>query len=400
MTQVKARANDIAGQINFALMERAANEGMNFSRYLEKIDPSDGYGDGLDAFERQLQIANIKTRTYMGEGIYADRFDAFDKNDATRALGIEFLHRCWRNAVHGMAGKRAPYADSDGIVGGSMRPFVDAAQERYAQIQPAVPISELIAFTTPIDGDAYRAAYLEDDTDEVRMKRVAEGADIPGAKLTASEKTVRLVKYGRALTMTYERLRRMRIDQVAFHIARLAVQAETDKVAQIIDVAVSGDGNAGTTAPVHELTDLDTGTTANNLTVKAWLAFKMKFTNPYAITTALTQEGPALALQLLNMGSANIPLVSLEGPAGFGGLTPINPELRDNVRLGWLSDAPSGKIVGIDRRFAIERVTEIGSNISETQRFITNQTQVLTLTETEGYAKLDNAAVRVLDLTQ
>lgn len=391
MTQVKARAADISGQINFALMERAANEGLNFSRYLEKLDPSEGYGDGLDAFERQLQLANIKTRTYMGEGIYADRFDAFDKDDGTRALGIEFIHRCWRSAVHGLAGKRSLYSDGEHIVGSAMRPYIDAAQERFAQIQPAVPLSELIAFTTPIDGDAYKAVYLEDDTDEVRMKRVAEGADVPGAKLTSSEQTVRLVKYGRALSISYERLRRMRIDQVAFHIARLAVQAESDKVVQALDVATAG-------APSHDLTTLDSSTTANNLTVKAWLAFKMKFTNPYAITTALTQEDVALALQLLNMGNANIPLINIQDQAGFGGLTPINPELRDNVRLGWLADAPSGKIVGIDKRFALERVTEIGSNINETQRFITNQTQVLVMTETEGYAKIDNKAVQILDL--
>ena len=279
-----------------------------------------------------------------------------------------------------------------------MRPYVDAAQERFEQIQPAIPISELIAFTTPIDNDTYRAVYLEDNVEEERMVRVGEGDEVPGAKLTSGEHVVRLHKYGRKLTTTYEQLRRMRIDQVAWHIARMAIQAEVDKVAAIIDVLVNGDGNANA-AEVFDLTTLDSGTTANNLTVKAWLAFKMKFQNPYAVTHALTQEDVALAMMMLNMGNANIPLVEIQQQAGFGGFTPINPELRDNVRLGWLTDAPAAKIVAFDKRFAIERATEIGSTITETARWVTRQTQELVMTESEGYALVDDVAVKVLDLS-
>ena len=72
--------------------------------------------------------------------------------------------------------------------------------------------------------------------------------------------------------------------------------------------------------------------------------------------------------------------------------------MRDNVRLGWLTDAPAAKIVAFDKRFAIERATEIGSTITETARWVTRQTQELVMTESEGYALVDDVAVKVLDL--
>jgi hypothetical protein len=56
------------------------------------------------------------------------------------------------------------------------------------------------------------------------------------------------------------------------------------------------------------------------------------------------------------------------------------------------------KIVGFDRRFAIERVSETGATIQEVERVITNQTQVVTMTEVEGYGKIDQNSTRILDV--
>src|SRR5262249_33622800 len=147
------------------------------------------------------------------------------------------------------------------------------------------------------------------------------------------------------------------IDKVAFHIARLAIQAEVDKVVAVLDTMINGDGNAGTAATSYDLTDLDPSTTPGNLTLRAWLAFKMKFQNPYIMSAALAQDLVALNLMLLNTGSANIPLVMLPVGAGLGGFTTLNRSLGDAVGIGWLTEAPASKVVAFDPRFAIERVT-------------------------------------------
>ena len=66
--------------------------------------------------------------------------------------------------------------------------------------------------------------------------------------------------------------------------------------------------------------------------------------------------------------------------------------------MGWTSDAPTLKIVGFDKRFAVERVFEIGADIVEVERIARNQTESLFMTEIEGYAKFDPGACLTLNI--
>jgi hypothetical protein len=302
----------------------------------------------------------------------------------------------YRRAIHMSPQERAVYLTTDQPSNSILNPIATAPGARFQQITAAIPLTELVAFNTGINTNIYRAFYLQTDVANTRLLRVTEASEIPGAKLVGSERMIEIYKFGRKLEWSYESARRMPIDLIAFHIARIAVQSEADRVAAALSTIVAGDGNAGTAATVYNLTTLDPTTTANNLTLVAWLTFKMLFLNPYALTTVLAQTGPALKLQLLNTGNANIPLTML--PSGFGGFTPINPGLADGTRLGWTADAPASQLVGFDRRFALERVFEIGANIQEVDKWITRQVNVLTMTESEGYAALDPVAVKILNL--
>jgi hypothetical protein len=408
LTGFRPRVKDLNEQINWRMMEKAYNDGMSLERFLELEDPtSDWSADDdegkLTAFERQLAFMNIATNDDPESGAYADQFRAFeDHGEAGRVLQAEWMAHHYRKVSQSTrkGGGRSILTSDWGTLGSALRPYVEAAQLRTEEIVPAIPLNELVAFTTPIDSNAYRALYLNDTTaDNYRMVRVGEAAEIPGSTLTAGERPVDLYKYGRRLDVSYEILRRAPIPVVAFFIARLAVQAEVDKVSTVIDVLVNGDGNAGTAATVVPLIELDpAATVANVLTLKAWLAFKLKFRNPYTLTTELVREDVLLQQMLLNTGSANVPLLMIQG-TGFGGFTPINPALADNVRYGISDEAPANKILAFDRQFAIERVTEIGANINETQRWIKNQTEIMTFTEVEGYAVIDSKAAKILDLT-
>jgi hypothetical protein len=383
------------------LYEEAAKRGVSLSRFLEMEDPSDQYKDGTDAFTRLVRSAGIVTRSDRFGSYFADPMSAFDRTDESRALVPEWMARRWREVSYGARPQvRAPYLSTDTALNSGLRPYFDQPGVMpESQLTPAIPLSELVAITQPVTTDAVRATYLTRSAAQTRLVRVTEAADMPRAKLTTSERTTRLYKYGRVLEITYEAMRRLPIDEVALYIGLLAVQAEVDKVATVLDVLVNGDGNSGTAATNYNLTTLDTAAVAGTLTVKGWLAFKMKFANPYMITTALAQEAIALQMQLLNVGSANVPLVAVQALSGFGSFDPINPQLRDRVALGYTSDAPASTIVGWDRRFGIRRYTEIGSDIQEVQRWTTRQVETLALSEVEGYATLDPNAVKTLTVS-
>lgn len=399
--EVKAMPAEFVNKLGVETYRAAYSAGMSLSAYLEREMPSDTFKDGMDAFERLLMLADIRVNSLDNEqGVMADPFERFFETPQTRALLPEWMRRVYKRGQGLPVNTRSLYSSADQYPGQILNPWSDAAGVRDSlKLAPQIPINEIVALTTPIDTDTYRALYMTDSAANQRMVRVTEFSDIPKAKLTQSQNTIRLYKYGRALEASYEMLRRQPIDRIAYHIMKLAVQAEIDKLAAIIDVIVNGDGNANS-ATNHNLLTLDADTTSGVLTVKGFLAFKMKFLNPYALTHVLVQEAEALKLILLNTGSANLPTSTIPTVAvnNITGFEVINPTLRTGTRLGVTSDAVANKVIGIDSRFCIERVTEIGSTISEVEKVIGNQTQLITMTENEGYAVLDANANKTLTL--
>ena len=231
------------------------------------------------------------------------------------------------------------------------------------------------------------------------MKRVTEGADIPTTTLVTGEHTLRIHKFGRALRSTYEQLRRQRLDRIAFIIARMALQAEVDKAEIVVSTIVNGDGNANTAAEVLALTALDPAAVAGTLTLRGWLAFKLEFGQAYQPDVVLGQRASILDLLLLPVltNTNQLPIAMLAaGP--FGQVRPIGDRLADGERYGITEDAPADNLVMFDPAQTVERVVEIGGNVSEVERFIQNQTTLFTMTEVEGYGIVDPYAARVLNV--
>ena len=401
LTDVRMRPTELLTRIS-QVREAALNLGVPLSELLEREDPSPDYGPSmqLDAFERLLMVKGIRVAGIPWRGLSADRFEIFGQDRESMELCNEWVSRVWRSVAHRPPSHaRVTFGSDDLPVNSAMRPYYDAAGLRAQQILTAIPLGEILANTSTVDTDAYRAAYLVEPTaPQTRMVRVGETADIPETRIATREQSVYLHKYGRAIRISYEAMRRQPIDRVAFLVARIAVQADTDKLSTAIDALVNGDGN-GNAATVVNLTTLDPATTVNNLTLTAWINFIQQFPNPYALTTVLGRTAATTALMVLNVGTSNTMLAELHTTLGIGGLRPINPELSGTIAVGTTNDAPAAKLVGFDRRFALEELVEAGADINETMRWILNQTEVLTLSEVVGFDILDPMATRILNLS-
>lgn len=381
---------------------RAAYEkGMSLSVYLQEAMPSTDPKDP-DAFTLLMAEAGIRTRSKLGAGVYASTYDQFAKHLEARALLPEWWARQWRQAQTGQQvdTRGTTWDFSDYTPNSWSRSYADDPMAHWSQqIAPAIPLSELVGMTTPIDRPDYRAHYLTYSAAQVRMNRVQPGAEVPLAKLTSGDRTIIAQKFGRALEATYEQLQFQRLDEIAMTIQMMAIQAETDKVAAALYVIINGDGNASTGATNYNLTsDLDTSATAGTLTLKGWLSFKMKFANPYILTTALMTEATALQVALLNVGSANVPLAGFNAGGMVQNLTPIN-STADSVRYGWTSEAPASTVVGFDKRLCLKQLNVIGADISEVERFTRNQTEVFTMTEMNGFCIMDANTAKTLTIS-
>ncbi len=347
---------------------KAREQGMTLTQYLEEMDPSERYNDGLDAFERQLYIAGIRTQSDAVKGIFADTVERFYASDqpASPILFPEFINR----------------------------------QVRIAMLAPPI-LPELIAVTTPVDSDSYRSIYLQDTTASRQMGRVAEFGELPTVKVQTSEKSISLHKYGVKLQGSYEVFRRLRIDLFALHISRIALQAMLDKSQEALDVGINGDGNSNP-ATNYNLTTLDPSTVAGKLTYSAWLRWALKL-YPYQLKTVVGGEAELLSVLTLQFPNINpLMLLSMVNQAATQG--PVNAKIQlaqdiwTSIRLVYLQSAPSNVLFGIDRDMALEMVIEIGASLTETDRVISKQYNEIAISEVVGFGQLIPQAISTLTL--
>lgn len=352
------------------LYEQSKKERISLSQLLERLDPSTE-GSKLTAFERQLKEHNIVAQSIAGKSIYASNVDVFYRTEESKVLFPEFIATTLRESI--MAESILPY---------------------------------LIALTTPIDSNAYRTIYCintPSNKKAAQRKRVTEAADLPKSKLVTAEHTTNIYKYGNAIETSYESLRRIKIDLLQLHVKRIGQEAAHAEVLDILDVIKDGDGNLNP-ATVYRNTTLDTTATAGTLSQKAFVSFLLKFF-PNRCNTIIANE--AGLLQVLNiiypaatasqlvaamlMGAMPLPQ-KVQMPQGLF----IDFVLLYEPQLETING--NAAIYGLDKRYAIEKVIETGSDISEAAAFIANQTQLLTISENAGFDKVLTEASAILEV--
>jgi hypothetical protein len=351
------------------MYDQAKKEHVSLSQLLERLDPTTGESK-LTAFERQLKEHNIVTQSIAAKGIYASNVEAFYRTEESRVLFPEFVATTLRESL--MAESILPY---------------------------------LIALTTPIDSNAYRTIYCKTtaaNTKAAKRKRVTEAAELPKSKLVTAEQTTNIYKYGNAIEASYEVIRRMRLDLLQLHVRRIGQQAAHDEVLDILDIIKDGDGNDNA-ATVYKNMTLDTSATTHVLSQNAFISFLLKFF-PYKCNTIVANE--AGLLQVLNIlfpaATASHMIALLIGGMALPARVQMPQGLFSEFVLLYEPQVETvnghAAIYGLDKRYAIEKVIETGSDISEAAAFISNQTQLLTISENSGFDKVLAEASAILEI--
>ena len=78
-----------------------------------------------------------------------------------------------------------------------------------------------------------------------------------------------------------------------------------------------------------------------------------------------------------------------------------NMESQGSVRYGRAPDGAitASKVLGIDARFAVEKVNRAGMTIRQQAENIANQTRDVVISDTYLWARLAQEAVKALDIT-
>ena len=440
----------------------AKEAGSTLTHYLDRVAPpgfssqpdKEGKRSDIDValekapvFQRILHDEGLPVNSDPLAGHYAVQSEEFFKTPFRRALFAELCYQRARSVWYGgtsderSEGKRAVLFNSDVIPGEILNAWYDRPGVLLDKpFETPIPLSEIVAFTSFIPGQDYRALYFQRDRDEHRMVRVPEGTPVPSGVLRHREHTISLPKRGRAIEFTYEVLRNptTTIDRLLFQVQMIAAESELDLVEDGIRVLQNGDGNitgSTSTIPTYYHGEDSTPTThPASLTYgdgptyniahvypdgsgavgkeELWLAFEMQFQPPFTLTRILTRTKEALELKRLTL----FPLSSasqqeLQVDLGnrspfFPTIRPINPNAGE-IRMGYIEpmgkDAAeknktlnNGDIIGFDHRLALERVVEVGSEIQEVENFVRSQTTILVLTENSNFAIFQPGAVKTL----
>ncbi len=346
----------------------AGKHGMTFSQLLERINPS-VQGDTLDAFERQCKRFGIVLKNIPEKGIWASSGDLFFQSNqpASRILFPEFLNRVARAAI---------LEDYD--------------------------INWVVANIRPIDSGAFRSLYIDDTAAQRRKARVGEGGEFPTTKVSWSEQAGAVYKHGIRIMMSYEFVRRSSIPLIQLVLSRILLQNRVDDFADVINVLINGDDHASPANPAttSNLTTLDTAAAAGTLTYKGYLKFGNVF-RPYRMNVAIGNIDTIIKVVLCAKPTTDpIQLLSLlqskQEKLGEG-ITLVNPAWGI-VKLIIHDDVSSDKLIGLDKRYALEKVVEIGADLQETDKLITEQFNEIVLSDCHNLSKIFTAACRILDI--
>ena len=237
--------------------------------------------------------------------------------------------------------------------------------------------------TIPIDGNIVRSATLDmlskENKPNVKKARVSEGADLPLAKIRIGDKAISLWKHGRAIEMTYEAVRRMRIDLFNKHMNAIVSDIAFQGMDDAIDVLQNGDGNKNSATKIATLAN-DAALTAealNGALIDYWMA------NHFAADTLVMGADHFKIL----MGMTFDPSLTGGASARFTFNAPQIGTQNINILCADVPQIGSKNVIMLaNKSNSLIRYQENGSNIQENQNFARNQTQLLTVSENSGYA--------------
>lgn len=330
------------------MYQEARLRGISFRDLLEEHDPSQEYEGKLgqmDAYQRQLLAHDIRIK---GPGS-----DVLEKFFASTSSAVLFPH----------------YVESQvkaGLLATSLLP-------------------DLAATETMIDSHTYEGLWLNESEADRQLHEIAEGTQLPMTQISTAEHSVKLKKFGRLLRASYESLRLKRLNVVSVFLQRLGAQIGIDESDWALSVLINGDGNDNALTPVESE---ESGTLDYNEMVKLWLAF------PAGYQCRKIVVGDTMLATILNMTEFKDPQAGFTWQRTGELISPVGAKL-----LRWSSTAvlPADYVLGVDERFALEQVTELGVLV-ETDRLINRQIETTAVSKWTGFVKLDAHAAQAVDV--
>ena len=368
--------------LNQDMYKLASEQNLSFTQLLERINPTQA-GQNLDAFERQLQRFGIITKTDAASGLFATTIDGF-------------LH-----ASDGYKFENQPLQrDSASTI---LFPEYISKVARVGLLKDTDYNMDLVVGSTRvIQGTTFKDFWIDQDpgvqgsvdTAKYAMGRTTEFGTFPRVKIGWQETAKSLYKRGVQIDMSYEFQREASMDILNMVIDRIMMSQRIDLFKKAMGIAYNG-----TTAV--ESSTLDAAATGGVLTYEAWLKWTASFA-PYAPDTYYMHINTAI--KVIMMDKPNIDPVSIMASLEQGPITQSIQVARGvwrNVTIWPFSDdtLPEDYILTLDKRYALERIVQAGTDLQETEKIITQQFDSVVLSISDEISKVFTDSIFILKIT-
>lgn len=372
------------------------------------------YGNLISPETLVNQKRSIMHRVCEDEGIFVNRTDVSAPSTVAQCLENPLGQMVLGHLMAKVWDKNTPQ-DRNSITLQTSQPVGTPPNEDTDGMPPPIPIGlrlnpgELVANVHSIDTNSYSPFRWKYDRADMQRTKVKPAETIPASTLSEESGNIQMSKWGNRFVLPYEMMvggQGMRINKLA---SMVALDAQTESVrmyAELISVLQNGDGVVGA-ATVEKITDY--GTTEAKIALVPlinWLedAMPEPFQISHVIMNVETQRQLRAAIAALQGDNVFQHLNSV----GLGPNRMSNMDPTGSIRYG---KAPKGTndagtqvnvltanyVLGIDARYAIEKVNRSGLMIRQQAEQIANQTREVVISDTYLWSRLATDAVRVLN---
>jgi hypothetical protein len=243
-------------------------------------------------------------------------------------------------------------------------------------------VEDLKASSQRIPTTAIEQIGLDFSKEDVKMKKVTEGAALPTATITTKEKPGSMKKVGRQIKFTYEAVRRVNIDIVKIYFQRMGFIMGRQMAQEGLRVLVDGDGNSGSASPTSE-----TATTTYKYADLIDLLYGKFMDGHEASHVVLSKE---MFLKLLTDETNFKPFQSVNLLENFV----KTGQVQSFFGLNWKthSSIPDNHILAFEKSTCLAYYEEAKSAIAESDKIIDQQFERSTVSLNFGFSKLFQAA--------
>lgn len=329
--------------------------------------------EGLNGLEAAFAFLNLPFRDNLEQGVFLQAAsDTFQKYPGTRAMFPEVIDSMlrWKNR-----------------------------QTTFETIEP------FLAQSRTITGTELISTAVEDDSAARGSYSIAELGKIPVRTIRTSQTSVGIFKHGSGIKTSYEFERRASLDIMTPFAARVARELEVSKIRAATSILINGDG-VNAAAPVTAITAIPGGVVFGTTPIRSqyealmtWLVNRAAIGLPIDTIAGNLKMYLEILLMFKPTISAGTSVAEAMASKGAPGINVNLPALGGTVNFAYSSSMPDNKILGFSKGDTLEELKEAGSEISENEKSIQNQSLTYVRTENTGYKLAFGDTRSMLDFT-